>query len=322
MSPEVSVAIATYNYGRFLPSALDSVLGQTFHNLEVVVVDDGSTDDTAEVVRPYLADSRVRYCCMEHRGVSPAKSAAVRLTRAPLVAFLDADDAWLPAKVEKQVAVFQADPGLGLVYTRRLLVDEVGHELEQDEPSFHRGAVLPEMFRRNFICFSSAMVRRRVLDAVGLFDERLELATDWELWLRVVRDHRIDYVDEPLVLYRTGHANLSRRAEERLLTCRVITQRFLDEHGGRERLDARLVREAEAATCCNLGLTVRDRSRLQALAWYLRAVSLSPRHRLAWKGLASLFVPEVLRRQIRVAMGKPADWSVRPHRRASVEARA
>src|SRR5262245_54352300 len=128
MTPAVSVIIATYNYGRFLAGALVSALGQTFRDLEVLVIDDGSTDDTGEAVRPYLADPRVRYHRTEHVGQSAAKDLGVRLARAPLVAFLDADDVWLPHKLERQVALFGADPGLGVVYTRRLLIDENGRD--------------------------------------------------------------------------------------------------------------------------------------------------------------------------------------------------
>ena len=103
MTPRVSVVVATYNYARFLGGALQSALGQTFRDLEAIVVDDGSTDDTAAVVRPFLADGRVRYVRTDHRGQPQAKNTGVRLARAPLVAFLDADDLWLPAKLERQL---------------------------------------------------------------------------------------------------------------------------------------------------------------------------------------------------------------------------
>src|SRR5262245_53887166 len=122
MTPTVSVAIATYNYGRFLGRALDSALGQTLRDLEVVVLDDGSTDDTAAVIEPYLKDDRVRYYRTGHFGVAAAKSAAVKLCRGPFVAFLDADDEWLPVKLERQMALF-ADPEVGVVSCGRLLID-------------------------------------------------------------------------------------------------------------------------------------------------------------------------------------------------------
>src|SRR5260370_32287735 len=103
MTPAVSVVVATSNYGRFLAGALDSALGQTFRDLEVIVVDDGSTDDTADVVTPYLRDRRVRYERTDHVGQPAAKNIGIRSTRARLIAFLDAADLWFPEKLAKQV---------------------------------------------------------------------------------------------------------------------------------------------------------------------------------------------------------------------------
>jgi glycosyltransferase involved in cell wall biosynthesis len=310
MTPAVSVIVATYNYGRYLAGALDSALGQTFGDFEVLVIDDGSTDDTQEVVLRYLADPRVRYYRTDHVGQAATKNTGIRLARAPLVAFLDADDLWLPAKLERQVALFRRDPGLGVAYTRRLVIDEHGREVAYEHPAVHRGRILEAIFRSNgFVCFSSVVVRRAVLDDVGLFDETLPLAIDYDLWLRVGLRYRFDYVDEPLVKYRTGHANLSRRLEERLTAVSRVMQRFLDVYGGRAFLSPAVVRRARAETCYHIGLALRRRSRLRALPWYVRAVTLCPDYPLAWQGLASLPLPEFVRRGVRLALGRPADWA-------------
>ena len=310
MTPTVSVIIATYNYGRFLAGAVESALGQTFRDLEVLVIDDGSTDATQDVVRCYLGDPRLRYYRTAHVGQPAAKNTGIRLARAPLVAFLDADDLWLPAKLERQVALFRGDPGLGVAYTRRLVIDERGREVAYEHPTPHRGRILEALFRNNgFIAFSSAVVRRAVLDEVGLFDEGLPLAIDYDLWLRVGLRYRFDYVDAALVKYRTGHASLSRRAEERLVTASRIRQRFLEEHGGRAFISPGLVRRARAETAYDIALARRPRSRLRALPWYLLAVTLCPDYALAWQGLASLPLPEFVRRRLRLALGRPADWA-------------
>jgi glycosyltransferase involved in cell wall biosynthesis len=311
MTPAVSVVIATYNYGRFLAETLESVRRQTFADYEVVVVDDGSTDNTSAIIQPYLADRRLRYVCTEHMGQAAAKNRGIALARAPLVAFLDADDIWLPGKLTRQVERFQSDPELGVVYSRRLLIDQDGWQLTYKEPGLHRGDILDAMFLGNFICFSSSMVRRAVFERVGGFDERLALAVDYDLWLRVAVDHRFDYVDEPLVKYRVGHASLSRRVIERLHTACGIMQRFLDERGGRQLLDPQLVRLAFADTYYHLALERRSRARLRALPWYVRALRSCPTYLLAWQGLASLFMPEGGRRCMRRLLGRPADWGVR-----------
>src|SRR5262249_20149858 len=121
MTPAVSVVVATFNYGRYLAGALDSALAQTTSDLEIIVVDDGSTDETQLVIKPYLENPRIRYHGTDHRGQPAAKNVGVRLARASLVAFLDADDLWLPTKLEKQLALFSADPALAVVYSRRIL---------------------------------------------------------------------------------------------------------------------------------------------------------------------------------------------------------
>src|SRR5262249_14353497 len=151
-------------------------------------------------------------------------------------------------KLERQVTLLAANPSLGVVYSRRRLMDEQGRLLHFSQPTLPRGNVLEAMFRQNFICFSSAIVRRKVFDEIGLFDINLALAIDYDLWLRIAQKYPFDFVDEPLVMYRTGHASLSRRTEERLKTAADIMDRFLHEHGGRSVLDPSLVRRAQAET--------------------------------------------------------------------------
>ncbi len=312
MTPAVSVVLATYNYGRYLAGALDSALGQTMDDLEIIVIDDGSTDETNRVMAPYLANPRIRCFRTDHCGQPAAKNFGIRLARAPSIAFLDADDLWLPTKLEKQLALFASNPSLGVVFSRRSLMDERGRPLLFSQPELPRGNVLEAMFRQNFICFSSAVVRRTVFDQVGLFDTCLALAIDYDLWLRIAQRFLFDYVDEPLVKYRTGHASLSRRTEERLKTAALIMARFLDEHGGRSKLDPALVRRAQAETFYEIALAIRGRSRGAAFPWYLRALRSVPSFGLAWQGLASLPLPEIVRRGLRRALGRPPDWAVRP----------
>lgn len=309
MTPAVSVVIATHNYGRFLSAALDSALGQTFRDLEFVVVDDGSTDDTPVVIQPYLRDARVSYHRTDRQGQPRAKNRGIRLARAPLVAFLDADDVWLPTKLERQLPLFAADPQVGVVYSRRLTIDAEGCELEYTEPVLHRGWVLPHIFRTNFVCFSSSVVRRRIFAEVGGFDEGIGLAIDYDLWLRVAWRYRFDYVDAPLVKYRTGHASLSQRKCERVRTAEAIIHRFLDERGGRAALPPALVRRTLAELYCDMGGATTG---LPKIGWFLRALCQRPHHRLAWHALLACWWPDRLRQLARRLLGKP-DWE-RPRR--------
>lgn len=306
MTPAVSVAIAAYNYDRYLSGALESALRQTLRDIEVVVVDDGSTDRTPAVVRPFLLDPRVRYVRTEHRGVSVAKNLAVRTGTAPLVAFLDADDVWLPQKLERQLPLLERDPGVGVAYTRRYEIDPEGRRRPFRRPPFHRGRVAEPLFRGNFICFSSAVIRRDAFERAGGFDESLPMAVDYDLWLRVALTHRFDYVEEPLVLYRRGHANISSRHEERILVALGVMRRFLERSGGM--VPPATVRRAFAETYFNLSLARRRRSRLAALPANVRAITLAPGFLPAWKALVSLPLPNWARRALRRLAGRPVGW--------------
>jgi glycosyltransferase involved in cell wall biosynthesis len=307
-APAVSVVIATYNYAHYLPSALDSVLAQTVKDLEVIVVDDGSTDDTQDVMREYGELSFLRYVRTENRGQPAAENTGVRQARAPWVAFLDADDQWLPAKIEKQLALARNDPDLGVVYSRRLWVDPAGCVLDRPQPVLHRGEVLETMFLRNFVCFSSSMVRRGVFDTVGLFDERRRNASDYDLWLRAAMRFRFDYVDEPLVKYRVGHPSLAQRNTTHSEAVLAIIEEFLEKRGGRSRLDPKVVRRGLAETYAHLGLNLRDGAKLAAFGAYSRAILSQPTYRAAWLGLAGVAFPEHMRRRIRRLLGRPSDW--------------
>jgi hypothetical protein len=142
------------------------------------------------------------------------------------------------------------------------------------------------MFHRPFVCFSSSVVPRRVFDDVGLFDEAIPMSIDYDLWLRIASKYRVDFVDEPLVLYRKGHPNLSQRQVERVRCVGRIIERFLDERGGRQRLPPTLVRQALAEHFCDAAATHGWSLKPRALAWYARALALRPHHGPAWKALA------------------------------------
>src|SRR5262245_37218096 len=195
-TPTVSIVIATRNYGRYLAGALQSVLDQTWHDLEVIVIDDGSTDDTPEVIRPFLVDPRVRTQQTDGLGQSRAKNLGIQLSRAPFIAFLDGDDEWLPTKLERQLPLFE-NRAVGVVYSRRTLMDEGGRELPTPNGTFARGRVYDDLLAQNFVCFSSVVVRRQVFESVGMFDPDLPLSIDYDLWLRVAGHYEFDFVNEP-----------------------------------------------------------------------------------------------------------------------------
>ncbi len=308
--PRVGVIVTSYNYGRYLGQALDSLVAQTWTDFEVLIIDDGSTDDTPEVAQAYLGDTRFRYLRTDHVGQPAAKNLGIAATRAPLLGFLDADDRWHPTKLALQMALFEADPELGVAYCLPRVIDDAGRAIDYLPPRPARGWVLPQMLVQNFVCFSSVMVRRDVFDRVGVFNEQIPLAIDYELWLRVAARTRFDYVDQALVDYRTGHANLSSRTEERLQIVLGIMDRFLSDPEHRRSIDPAVIRRAYLDTYGNLALAQRSRSTRAALATYAKGLRQAPWDWGTWRGILSAFLPETARGWLRRMLGKP-DWRIR-----------
>jgi glycosyltransferase involved in cell wall biosynthesis len=285
--PAVSVVMAAKNYARFLPAAVESVRAQTFADWELLVIDDGSSDHTPEAARPFLADPRIRYFRSDKLGQPRAKNLGIGLSRGPFVAFLDADDAWRPAKLEKQLAIFRDRPAVGVVFCRRSLINELGEPLATPQAAPPRGRVLDAMFVQNFVCFSSVVVRREVFAHVGRFDPLWDLAIDYDLWLRVAAHHEFDYIDEELVLYRTGHGNLSKKLSDRVATAMSIMHRAETRYGVADSISPIVVAEGHASTCRTIGYVMRSSEPLTAAKWYLKALRWPCGRLASLKGLAA-----------------------------------
>ena len=292
MKPLISVVMAAKNYARFLPTAVDSVFAQTIADWELVIIDDGSTDETPAAVRPYLRDPRVRYVRSDRLGQSRAKNLGERLSRGGFIAYLDADDAWLPTKLEKQLAVFAEHPECGVVFTARELIDDAGRTIapnaQQTTTAFPRGHVFEQIFLKNFVCFSSAMVKKQVFDRVGGFDPNLDLAIDYDLWLRVARHYDFHGLAEPLTRYRTGHGNLSGKLIDRVRTAEVIMNRAIARNPNA--LCSETIGEGYASTFRAAAFTLRRKETRQSLRWSLRAILAGGKRREALRGLLGTLV--------------------------------
>ncbi len=200
------VIIPTFNRFPLLCRAVDSVLNQTHGDVEIIVIDDGSTDDTP-ILFPRQFSS-IRYVKVEHSGLpAVARNAGIRLAKGELIAFLDSDDQWLPNKLSQQVSVFHKHPTVGLVCSNAFVVrqhDEKPSRTYLNNEQRHSGLVLPALLENNFIITSTAMVRRSTLEQVGLFceDRALRAVEDYDLWLRVATQSAIVYLEALLAIYR------------------------------------------------------------------------------------------------------------------------
>ncbi|RMG09848.1 MAG: glycosyltransferase [Acidobacteria bacterium] len=206
--PLVSVVIPNYNYANFLEEAIASVLAQTYPNIEIIVVDDGSSDNSREVLKKYT--SQVKVIFQSNQGVSVARNTGVAESKGDLIAFLDADDIWLSTKVEKQVDLFTRDSSLGLVHVGVEEIDPNGRGLKiRMDGAF--GWVLEELLLLRSSVLgggSGAMVWREVFDNLGGFDPRLSTSADWDFYCRLARFYPIGFVPEILLKYRIHRTSM------------------------------------------------------------------------------------------------------------------
>jgi glycosyltransferase involved in cell wall biosynthesis len=209
----VSLVIATFNHGRVLPEALDSALAQTLKGLEIVVVDDGSTDDTPAVLARYAG--KIRVVRQPNRGLAAARNTGLATARGRYVSFLDADDLLMPTKLAEQQALLERAPTVGWTYCD-VLIETVatGAQVRASE-RFGYGArmldgwLFPELIHGNFIPAIGPLIRRGVLDAAGGFDEQLTALEDWDLWLRLSLISEARYSPAVLVRYRVHPGGMS-----------------------------------------------------------------------------------------------------------------
>jgi glycosyltransferase involved in cell wall biosynthesis len=228
----VTVIIPTYNCAPYLPRAIESVLHQTYIHHEIIVINDGSTDNTMEVLKDFLP--HIRTVEQANQGVSAARNTGIRMAQGEHIAFLDADDAWFPNKLERQVRVLDQHPdciatfsnfhiitGRGDVrYSNGIIVDYPVFRRENKElpdlfnnliDGVYTGDLFPMLFLGNFINTCSLLVRKSAVDRCGYFDTSLSTQEDYDYWLRLSRLGRFAYIDQPL---------LNRTKRENQLTCR------------------------------------------------------------------------------------------------------
>lgn len=212
--PAVTVLIGAYDNERTLPRAIASILAQTEANLELIVIDDGSRDRSATVAREAIgSDPRGRVMRMERNvGIARSLNEGLRAAAAPVVAIQDADDYSAPQRLERQLEVLAADPGVAVVGSRMREVDAEGQVL-RPRTSFAAGDVGPVLMRFNPIPNGSAAFRREVALGLGGYDPRYRYATEYDLWLRIAERHRLVALDEELCTRVMGGGNVAARAE-------------------------------------------------------------------------------------------------------------
>jgi glycosyltransferase involved in cell wall biosynthesis len=215
--PRISVVIPTYNMAHFIGESIQSVLDQTFPDFELVVVDDGSMDNTSEVIRKFQ-DPRITYILQENSGPAAARNAGIRASSGEYIAFLDSDDILLETTFEKQIPVLDTHLEVGFVFGQRYYIDENSKLLGLYKPrhkllSYVRSGieeVKELLIRGNVVPPSMSLVRRSCLEEAGLFDPSFRHGSeDFELWMRLSKKYAVAYIAEPLGKYRIHSSNIS-----------------------------------------------------------------------------------------------------------------
>lgn len=229
MNHLVTVIIPTYNSAQFISEAIESVLNQTYRNFEIVVVDDGSMDNTRRILEPF--SKKIKYIYQENSGPSKARNTGIQNSKGEYIAFLDADDTWLSEKLELQVKIISNNMHLGLIFTDSLTIEneKLGEktflnqkkcyeDLLKTKNCIHRPFKI--LFNENFVVTSTVMVRKKCFDRVGRFDESFSSAEDRELWLRLSAYYDFALIPRVLI-HKRNHSNNIGFDWERCFTSRI-----------------------------------------------------------------------------------------------------
>lgn len=299
--PVITVVIPVWNGEQTIERTLASALAQTFTNLEVLVINDGSTDSTAERVGRFN-DPRVRLHNFTNAGLAASRNRGIRLARGEFIAFLDADDLWLPRKLERQLEALRARPAAALAYGFSDCVDADDRYIGHGSHIEHSGTVYEKLLLANFLDNGSTpLVRASALATSGIFDESLPAAEDWDLWLRLAWHFEVVCVPEPLTLYRVHGQSMSANLPRQEAAClRVLENAIARLPAGPHRDELRaeclmMINKYLAGRALSTATAPDRRAALRALRYvggYLRWAKLGlgaeGREHLAWSATQSI----------------------------------
>lgn len=294
----VSVITATYNMGEYVGLAVDSVLEQTYGHVESIVVDDGSRDDTPEIMVLFEDDPRVTYIRLPHnRGQATAKNTGLRAAKGDFIAFVDADNIWMPDKLERQLPLFECSDRIGVVYSDVKLIDGQGKILPYIQRSYYEGCITKHLLLENFVNFNSAVVKRECISKKGIFDESITMGIDWDLWLRLSTDYEFAFLDEATYSYRIWPNQMSHNKLKRLGCAEKILEKFFRKNAGS--VSKRSQRMAWARLNCDYGkIYAQYKEPRKAFYSYFNAIGKDPLYFPVWKGIARMIIKRFKKKSV------------------------
>ncbi|MGI9533465.1 MAG: glycosyltransferase family 2 protein [Thermodesulfobacteriota bacterium] len=224
----VSVILPTFNRSNFITFSINSLLSQTYKNIEIIVVDDGSTDETEHIIKLFN-DSRIRYIKLDdNHGANFARNIGLRNALGEFVTFLDSDDEFMVLKIEKELNVLLTNKSIGLVYSGlcQYHVDDAKKEnLRTTIPKF-RGDIYNEILYRNVIGTPSPLIRKECFEKVGFFDETMKSCQDWEMWIRISKHYKVEYLNEPFMFMCVHGNQISTNLEFKIQGMETILNKY------------------------------------------------------------------------------------------------
>jgi len=280
--PMVSVIMPTYNRADYLPQTLDSLRAQTMQNYELLIIDDGSTDGTADLIRS--RPEPIRYFWQENAGPAAARNRGLKEARGQLVAFLDSDDLWRPRFLEAMTDSLTHHPDLDVAFCKFETIDDQGRVLRGHYKKPHAGQITEPLFASTFITTPSVVARLQVIRNAGGLNPALLTNEDYDLWLRLSLHHRFGYVDEPLCLRRSHPGTQSRNGSPvPLIRKAQLLEGFLCEHGESAGIGTNLAHRRLAKVYRSAGKSsLRTHQYAQAREMFRRSLAYRPAAPRVW----------------------------------------
>ena len=308
-TPLVSIITPCYNVAPFIAETIRSVIAQTYSNWELILIDDGSKDNIAEVVQPFLEDKRIQFHVQKNQGVGVARNNGIALAKSDFIAFLDSDDMLVPEALHRQLEVFQKYPDVGVCGCGYIRIDAEGQPTgnkTSDGHDFHGWATALFLSCTLSIPVTAAVVRKSICEQLKskhgyIFDESLRsLAEDFDFWLRCSTLAPFYRISDPLFLYRAWDDSASSiiTLERQDAIINEIVPRFYDIHGGSEHVQWRHIRQMQSFLYHERGGHLKTTTWLAKTYWFVRSLLCNPWNRDAWGALGHQLLPKPIYRWI------------------------
>lgn len=308
--PTISVIIPTYNRAHLIARAIKSVLSQSYQDIELIIIDDGSFDNTEMIIKQFQeSDKRIKYIIHDkNKGGSAARNTGIKAANGEYIAFLDSDDEWLLEKLERQMRIFESSsPETGIVYTGIIYIDEMNEDnnLKYTIPK-KRGSIYEDLLVNNWVgTTSTIMIRKECFEKSGLFDESLPGCQDWEMWIRLAKEYQFDFVKDPLIKYYHHNIHNDRITidlESKINGINMVINKFHSEFALRPKVCSELYFTI-GNLYCQLGNTKKGREE------FLKAIRFYPFSLKYFIYLSSaLFTPRIYFKLARIKKCWIFDW--------------